>query len=206
MAQKKFPEAIKAYEGFHARAKTATSLIKLHVGYVAAGRPDEGDVRLAQWLKDSPGDNAARNYAADYALSRGKYREAIAQYELLRQKQPDNARLLNNLSWAYFQTKDARALGIAERAYKISPDNSAVADTLGTQLIDKGDFTRGIEILEKAVKAAPKSPEIHYHLALGWIKAGDKSKARGALERAFSISEKFSNSAEAKDLLNQLRN
>ena len=92
------------------------------------------------------------------------------------QKQPDNVLVLNNLAWAYQQVKDPRALETAERAYKLKPDNAAVADTLGWMLVEQGNTTRGLELLQKAVAAAPKALEIRYHLAQAWVKSGDKVK------------------------------
>ncbi len=47
----------------------------------------------------------------------------------------------------------------AERAYKLEPDNAAVADTLGWMLVEQGNTKRGVELLQKAVAAAPKAPE-----------------------------------------------
>jgi tetratricopeptide (TPR) repeat protein len=204
-AEQKFPQAIKAYETVYSMAKNSTILVKLHMTYVAAGKPEEGDAKLGQWLKDSPDDAAVRLYAGESALKRGRTKEAITQYEWLQQKQPDNILVLNNLAWAYSLVKDERALEMAERAYKLVPDNPAVADTLGTLLIERGTVPRGMELLEKAVKAAPNVPEIRFHLAQGWIKKGDKAKARGEIERALSIDDKFSNHVEAINLLKQLR-
>ena len=205
MAQAKFPQAIKAYEAAFALAKSSNVMVKLHNGYVAAGKVEEADTQLAQWLKASPDDLAVRLYAAEFALKRQRYKEAIVHYEWLLQKQPENVLVLNNLSWSYYQTKDDRALALAERAYKLVPENPSVADTLGTMLIERGNAARGVELLEKAAKAAPNIAEIHFHLAQGWIKTGDKSKARGELERALSINEKFSDHQEALNLLKQLR-
>ena len=205
IAQGKFPQAIKAYETSYGLAKNSTAVVKLHMAYVAAGKPDDGDARMTQWLKESPGDSAARFYAAESAMKRGRYKEAIVHYDVLQQKLPDNILVLNNLAWAYAQMKDDRALATAERAYKLAPDNASVADTLGALLVERGDAARGMELLEKAVKAAPNVAEIHYHLAQGWVKKGDKSKARGELERALSINEKFSDHVDALNLLRKLR-
>lgn len=206
LAQGKSVEALKVYENFHSVAKTPSSLVKLHAAYMAAGRADEGDARVAQWLKSSPDDAVTRLYAADIALKRAKYKEAIVHYELLSRMQPDNVQVLNNLSWAYFQLNDARALSIAERAQKLAPDNPVIADTLATQLIAGGKVSAGIELLEKASKLAPNHPAIHFHLAQGWVKSGDKAKARAALERALAIKQQFSERAEATALLKQLGN
>ena len=205
MAEQKFPQAIKAYETAQSLGKNAGILVRLHAAYVAAGKPDEGDARLAQWLKESPDDATVRVYAGETAIKRGKHKEAATHYEWLLQKQGDSVLALNNLAWAYHQLKDARAVETAERAYKLAPDNASVGDTLGMLLIAKGDVKRGIEILEKATKAAPNVADIHFHLAQGWAKSGEKSKARGALERALAINDKFPEHAEALAMLKQLR-
>lgn len=204
LAQRNFAQAIKAYEAAQGVAKSSTVLAKLHSAYVAVGRTQEGDSRLAQWIKDSPEDAGIRHYAAESALRRGNPKEAIGHYEWLQNKLPDNVLLLNNLAWAYFQVRDARALQTAERANKLAPDNPLVADTLGTLLIES-DVKRGLQLLEKAAKAAPNVAEIRFHLAQGWIKIGEKSKARGELERALTINEKLSNNVEALALVKQLR-
>ncbi len=206
MAEKKFLQAARAYETAQGMRKNGAFMIKLHAAYAQAGKPDEGDARLAQWLKESPNDALARLYVADTDLRRGRYKEAIAQYEWLQKKQPDNVLVLNNLAWAYHRAKDARALETVERAYKLKPDNAAVADTLGWMLIEQGNTKRGLELLQKAATAAPKAPEIRYHLAQGWLKSGDKAKARGELEQLLSTDAKFPQRAEAENLLKELRN
>lgn len=205
MAEKKYPLAIKAYETAQGLGKHPTSLVKLHSAYTAAGKSQEADARLTQWIKEFPEDGVMRLFAAEAAMKRGAHKEAITHYEWLQQKEPNNIVVLNNLSWAYFKSKDTRALEIAERAYKLAPENPSVSDTLGIQLVESGNVKRGIELLEKAAKAAPNVAEIRYHLAQGWIKAGEKSKARGELERALSISDKFPDYAEALAMLKQLR-
>jgi putative PEP-CTERM system TPR-repeat lipoprotein len=206
MAEKKFPQAAKAYDTAYGIRKSGVLAIKLHAAYTQAGKPAEGDARLTQWLKESPTDAAARLYAAAISLKRRDYKEAITHYEWLQEKQPDNVPVLNNLAWAYHQVKDSRAVDTAERAYKLKPDSPAVADTLGLILVEQGNTKRGIELLQKAVTGAPGALGIRYHLAQGWLKAGDKSKARDELERLLSTGEKFPERAEAVTLLKQLNN
>lgn len=207
MAEKKYSQAVKAYESAFGMAKSAPLVIKLHAAAAAmGGKTDEADARLTQWLKDSPEDVPVRLYVADASLKTGKYKNAIEHYEWLVGKQPDNFLVLNNLAWAYQQTKDSRALATAERAFKIKPDNAAVVDTLGWMLVEQGNTTRGIELLQKAVSAAPKSQEIRFHLAQAWLKAGDKTKAREELERLLAIDGKFAQHTDAANLLKQLKN
>ncbi len=91
MAEKKFPQAAKAYETAYGMGKSGAVLIKLHTAYTRAGKPEEAEGRLAQWLKGSPDDAAVRLYTAEASLRSGKYKNAIEQYEWLLKKQPDNA-------------------------------------------------------------------------------------------------------------------
>jgi len=205
VAEKKFLEAAKEYDIAYGMRKSGALAIKLHAAYTQADKPDEADARLASWLKESPDDAGARLYAANADLTRGKYPDAIAQYEWLLQKQPDNVLVLNNLAWAYDQVKDARAVGTAERAYKLLPDNAAVTDTLGWLLLKEGNSSRGLELLQKAVSAAPDAQDIRFHLAQAWLKTGEKARARTELERIVSNGTKFPDTAAAMDLLQQLK-
>jgi putative PEP-CTERM system TPR-repeat lipoprotein len=204
-ADKKFPAAVKAYEAAQALGKSFSTEARLHGALVAAGRQDEGLRRLQAWVKAAPQDASAKLFLADAALKQANYRVAAEQYEPLLAAQPTNLVVLNNLAWTYQQLKDPRAKDLAERAFKIKPDNAAVADTLGWMLVEQGDVRRGIEILEKAVAAAPEAQEIRYHLALGWLKAGDKVKARKELEQVLASERKFPQHAQAVELLGKLR-
>lgn len=206
MAEKKFPEATKLYETANVIGASGALAIKIHAAQTQAGKPEEADARLAQWIKLSPDDIVARLYAGDSALKAGDYKRAIGQYEWLQQRRPDDTIVLNNLAQAYQEAKDARALPTAERAYKFKPEDAEIADTLGWILVEQGKFPRGIELLQKAVDTAPKVLSIRYHLAQGAYKAGDKAKARKELERLLSTDTKFPQQEEAAALLRQLKN
>lgn len=206
MAQKKYTEAAQAYEKAFGKDRNGVIAIKLHAAYARAGNVQEADARLAQWLKESPEDVAVRTYAAETSLTSGKWARAIEQYQWLQQKYPQNVVILNNLAWAYQQAKDPRALETAEHAYKLKPDNAAAADTLGWILVERGDASRGLELLDKASGAAPESATIRYHLAQAALKAGDKTRARRELERLLASKSSFPQESDARDLLNQLSN
>jgi putative PEP-CTERM system TPR-repeat lipoprotein len=205
MAEKKFPQAVKAYEAAQGEIRNSSLRLRLHSAYAAAGLTHQADARLALWLKEAPDDVQLRIRAAESALGRADYKYAIAHYEWLLGRQSANVMLLNNLAWAYFQTKDPRALETAERAHKLAPNDPSVADTLAMQLIAGDNYQRGIELLEMAIKSAPDVAEIRYHLAQGWIKAGDKVKARKELQRALSLNDGFSRRSEVQKLLDELR-
>ena len=205
MAQKKFPEAVKVYETAYELDKSGALVTKIHLAYTEAGKPHEGEARLMQWLKESPHDAGARLYAADVNLKEGNYQKAVEHYEVLLKMQPDNVVLLNNLAFAYHQLKDGRALAMAERAYKLQPEDPVIADTLGSMLVEQGNTKRGLELLQKAVTAAPKAAEIRYHLAQAHVKAGDRAKARQELEKLLGDFPDSRYAKEANQLLSDLK-
>jgi putative PEP-CTERM system TPR-repeat lipoprotein len=204
MAEKKFPQAAKAYETAYGMEKNGAVLALLHTALTLAGKPEEADGRIAQWLKESPDDSAMRLYIASASHKSGKYKNAIEQYEWLLKKHPDNALFLNNLASAYHQVKDTRALETAERAYKLKPDNPAVADTLGWILVERGDGKRAVELLQKAVAGAPKVGENRYHLAQALVKTGDRAKARQELQKVLADFPSAPFEKDARKLLQEL--
>lgn len=206
MAEKKFSQAVKAYETAYGLEKSSGMAIKLHGALTQAGNTADADARLSQWMKQSPDDAALRLYSAELNLKAGRHKIAIEQYEWLRTKQPENVVVLNNLAWAYQQIKDPRALETAEGAFKLRPDNAAIADTLGWMLVEQGNTARGVEVLQKAVAAAPAAQEIRFHLAQALLKSGDKVKARAELERIQTNGTKFPQETEAMNMLKQLKN
>jgi putative PEP-CTERM system TPR-repeat lipoprotein len=206
MAEKKFIEAAALYEKAYGLGKNGALAMKIHAAQTQAGKPEEGEARVKQWLKENPEDLTVRFYLADAYLKASKYPAAIEEYAGLLKKQPDNLVALNNLAWAYQQVKDPRALEYAEKAYQLKPDNAAVADTLGWMLVEQGKTERGLGLLEQAVSLAPDAQEIRYHLAHAWLKSGDRIKARDELERILSGGTKFPQEQEAIQLLKELRN
>lgn len=206
MAEKKYGEAAKAYETAYAIRKSGARAMRIHAAYAQAGKPQEGEARLQQWLKESPSDLATRLYLADFSLGNGKYRTAIEQYRLVLEKQPRNVVVLNNLAWAYHEAKDPKGLEYAEQGHSLEPNNAALADTLGWFLVEQGKTARGLELLRKATFLAPNEPQPRYHLARAWLKSGDQAKARQELERLQADGAKFPQAAEAMALLKQLKN
>ncbi|GGC97206.1 XrtA/PEP-CTERM system TPR-repeat protein PrsT [Undibacterium terreum] len=203
--QKKYTPAIAAYEKGWALEKNPQILIKLHAAMFADGKIKEADARLNQWLKDQPNDNNVRMYLATYLLATQKSKlPAIEQFQILLKAAPDNVVVLNNLAWAYDQEKDPKALGYAEKAYKLAPESAAVLDTYGWLLIQKEDVKTGLPLLKKAASLSPTAAEIRFHYAQALIKSGDKTGARSELEATIANGKGYAKLDEAKAQLNQL--
>lgn len=202
--QKKFTEAANAYAEAYKRQQTAPIAMRLHALLQAAGKPGEAAKVTSAWLRDHPKDVAVRLYLADGDLRRKEFAAAAKGYREVLAIEPNNVLALNNLAWTLGELKDPSAIGYAEKAAALAPNNPAITDTLGWLLVSKGETKRGTELLAKAAAAAPNALEIRMHYAKALIKSGDKAAARAELEAVAAAQSESPLKAEAAELLKQL--
>jgi putative PEP-CTERM system TPR-repeat lipoprotein len=204
MAQKNYNSAFRAYDAALGIAKSSVLFIKVHDALVRAGNAKEADARAAQWMKSQPADSAVHVYLADVDIRSGQTKSAIEHYQAVLQKEPNNILALNNLAGLYQKQNDPRALATAEQAYKLRSGDPTILDTLGWILLQQGDFKRGIPLLQEAVTKSPQFPPLRYHLALGYVKSGDKAKARETLDALLASDDPFPERADVVTLRGQL--
>ncbi|MEO6024112.1 MAG: XrtA/PEP-CTERM system TPR-repeat protein PrsT [Burkholderiales bacterium] len=204
LAQDKPADAAIAYQNAYDLAKSGGILIKLHHAQELSGKAAPMSV-IENHLKDNPKDIQVRIYLADLLMKKNLFLEASRHYQTILETDPKNLLALNNIAWSLQQLKDARAVKYAEEAYKLQPSNPAIADTYAMLMLDAGKTTRAVELLEAAASQAADSPDIGFHLAQALHKAGDNEKAKKVLERALALGKRFSEEAEAKALLRQLK-
>ena len=201
-----------ALQSYEAAANAYAAAYKLTPSAVAAVRNYRAGAQahvetpaalLEAWLARQPADHAARMVYAE-ALSSGKPKRAIEQYELLAAQGRPSAAVLNNLAWLYFEGGDPRAEETAKRAYDLAPADSAVADTYGWVLVRKGKAAEGLPILERALEGAGKVPEIRYHYAVALAEVGERERARNELQVLTRGAPAFSAAEDARRLLAEL--
>jgi cellulose synthase operon protein C len=168
------------------------------------GALDDMEAPLLRWLDRQPGDLMVRNVLAELYASTGRSAKAIGEYELLAAQRPNEAAVLNNLAWLYFETNDPRALELAERAYRLAPHVAAIADTYGWILTQQGKAVAAIPILQKADVDSGGQFEIGYHHAVALAKAGHASAARQRLTELLATGQASKERIAAERLLGQL--
>jgi putative PEP-CTERM system TPR-repeat lipoprotein len=204
VGQKQFAPAAELYKKAFDLDKSPLLAIKLHGALVAAGKTGEAETTAAQWLKEHPQDIAVRTYLAEHYMNQGQDKQAVAQYQAILQRSPDNLIALNNLAWLLNKQRDPQAVSYAERAYKLQPEDPAVMDTLGWVLVEQGQTARGLDLLQRALAKAPDVGDIRYHVAVALYRSGDKTRAQGELKRLLNGGTKFAYEQEARALLNQI--
>ena len=160
-----FEKAVGAYQKAWLRAPSQTLAIKMHRALREASSTEKSLEPLKQWLEISPDSPQASTLLAMGYQAAGKNDEAIELYEKIRKSRPTDAVALNNLAWLYYERKDERALETAAEAYRLRPDNTAIADTYALVLLQQTNETaKAIEILEKAIAADPENKELKQRL------------------------------------------
>jgi len=206
MLGKRYLSAAKAYERAHSLRTSGNLAAQIHEAYLRGGKPEVGESVVLKWLENQPTDTATRMYLADASIRTSRLPTAIAQYELLVQKYPNDQHVLNNLAWAFGESGDARALATAEKAFRINEANASVADTYGWMLFNSGKILEAVVVLQRAVEMAPGSRDIRFHYAQALAKSGERKEARAELHRVLAGAGPFERQAQAKSLLEGLNN
>lgn len=204
LAKKDYPAALAAYERAHQLEASGALLVRQLQVFNATQHAEAGESRLLAWLAQHPQDADIRAALAENLVRRKQHAAASAQYLLLNKSRPGNLLVLNNLAWTLAEQKDPRALGFAEQAYKLKPDNISVLDTYGWLQVRLGNAEKGLALLKKAQAKAPDDAEIHWHLAYAHHANGDKPRARQELKMLLDRRVSFSADTEARALYQQL--
>jgi tetratricopeptide (TPR) repeat protein len=172
---------------------------------LAEHKPDVArDTLIAILNRESRNVNALLNLAAlEEQVARPM--DAINYYERAVQEDPRNIPALNNLAYLLADTgKDPdRALALAQKVKELAPENPAIDDTVGWAYYNKGLFRISLEYLSKATAAG--TPRRKCHLAMVYIKLGDRQRAVTILQGALKDDPSLPEAKKALQLLAQAR-
>jgi putative PEP-CTERM system TPR-repeat lipoprotein len=197
-----FAEAVAAY-GTELRADPSSALVlRTATALSAAGRTDQAAQGLRDWLAVQPGDTDAAEALASLDLVARRFYDAETHLQLVLNKRPNDAAALNNLAWVYQQRNDARARGVAQKAYLISP-TPQIADTLGWILTSQGNAASGLTLLRQAAQQQGELT-VQYHLAVALKATGRSADAVAVLRPIVLGPANFDEKQEAVRLLQEL--
>lgn len=204
VSQKNWDGAATAYRAGLKQVNSSELAIKLHSVLLASGKGAEADKFQAGWQKGNPKDAAFLLYLGDGAIARKDYGSAEKRYLEVIKLQPNNAVAYNNLAWVSAKLNKDGAIGYAEKANALAPNQPALMDTLAVLLSDKGDYAKAAELENKALALQPLNAVFKLNLAKIHIKGGNKDLARKELDELSKLGDKFSAQAEVATLLKSL--
>jgi cellulose synthase operon protein C len=196
--------AASAYQAGHAERPSASLAIKLYALRQRVGTP-RPESSLLSWLERNPTDATVRALLAQHYMQSGDPRGAVAQYERVLERDPNNVVALNNLAWLLSGEPGGRAMSLARKAHELAPGAPGVADTYGWILVQTGDAQNGLKILERAATGAAGNGDITYHLAVARARTGQRDQAIDLLDGLLSSDTQFASRAEAQRTLQELK-
>ncbi len=149
-------------------------------------------VSSAETAKVSPRQLGNYRLLLASALDRsGDWQNAKAELEKILVLDPNNAQVLNYLGYSLLEKgmDQARATTMVKRAYDMSPDSSAIADSLGWAYFLDGKVTQALPLLEKAARTAENDAAISEHLGDAYWTLGRRRDARYAWNNARQSAE-----------------
>jgi len=138
---------------------------------LAAKRPGEAVVRLAEaWELDPHNVAAAINLGGAYILQ-GKHSRAVPVLEVASRLEPDNAMVWSNLAAAYLgklpfatRSRQDKAIQAYEHALALDPHAPHVHYNLGLIYLERQDTRRAAEHFQEALETNPNDRDAQHWL------------------------------------------
>lgn len=167
-----------------ASALSATALATLLVqAYPDVKEVEEAESVLTQALAQH-GDNLQLLFSvANLRVMQQRLDEACRLYRHVVELDPHNIEALNNLAMALAEQpgQPTEALAYVERAIQLAGPQPNLLDTKGTILLALDKVEEAIPLLSAAASAPNPDPRFYFHLAVGYYRAGDLTRARETL-------------------------
>lgn len=204
-ARFKKPDAsLDALARAHRNIASLETAATYHLALLRAGKAEQTDQVVQQWVKQHPRDTSFRMYLATAYLQRKQTDQAIAQYQTVLKTSPDHVLALNNLAALLQDQNNPTAHTYAKRAYTLQSDNPIVIDTYAWSLVLQGQAPAALPLLKQAALALPNVPTVQYHLATALAKTGQAGQAQTLLKKTLAAHPRFNERASAEALLKSI--
>jgi tetratricopeptide (TPR) repeat protein len=178
--------------------------IELHLAQidVLENKLDDARKRLAPLLARDRNQGALM-LMAEVAQRSGDTNAAIEDYRKILDKDTKNVKALNDLAYLLSGgTKLDEALSYAQQAKELAPDDMSIEDTLGWVYYCKGFYPVAAKHLETVNSKAP-SARRKYHLAMAYLKMGDRQRGAQVMEQALKLDANLPEAQMAQQVLSE---
>ncbi len=204
VGQSQWPEALELYNRIR-EMQPASHRALVKAGDVHLRRRDYASAaeQFARALALSPRALSAQLGLAECRLLQGRKSDAMAIYEDILTRHPEQPVALNNLANLYAETgrQPERALEMARRAARVFPESSATRDNLGWICYRAERWDEAVANLADAARLAPDNGVIHYHLGKALAAAKRPGEATVALRNALTCGLPVDEKQDTENLL-----
>ena len=154
---------------------------------------------LEKRVGEEPHDPEALSRLAAIQERDGAVEKAVTNYESALKQNPRNVQVVLKLAQLYAgRFKDPqKALGLAEGAHKLAPDDPTISQALGLLVYQAGDYRRALHLLEEAERRLTE-PELMHDLAWSYYSVGRVGEAQTMMQRALQNGTSFAKLDDAK--------
>jgi putative PEP-CTERM system TPR-repeat lipoprotein len=200
MSRGQFPAALAGYRSIMDKTPSTSTAILVVQAHIAANQTDKALAFIEAWSKKQPSDSVALKALAQVQIQAGKLEDARKSFKQILTTSPDDSAMLGSYAQLLQQLGDPGAVGMAEKALKLAPNNPEFADLLGWILVQRGSTEEGLRHLRDARLRQPANGEIRFHLAQALAKTGRTAEAKDEMTAALSATIKVRNSPEVAKL------
>lgn len=158
--QKRYGQAIADLQILlRADPKNAEYRLQMAAYYAADSRPRKAIEMLDRIVEEEPKNADALRARGDALLSVGKHAEAIKDYNVALEVEPEDTGVLNNLAWVLSTSPQdpvrngKRAIELATKACELTKYKKPhILSTLASAYAEAGDFDKAVEWSGKAVE------------------------------------------------------
>jgi cellulose synthase operon protein C len=197
-------KAFEVYQRGLAQIPSPDLARRAHAALMAAKKTAEAAKFASTWLTRHPDDAVFLSYLGDVSLTERDFAGAEKRYLRVVQLQPKDATAYNNLAWISGQLKHGDAIGLAQKANALVPDQPAYLDTLAELLAQDKQYDKALEVQTRAVSLQPQNSGFRLNLARIQILDGKKDLARAELQKLASLGDSFRGQTEVTRLLKTL--
>jgi len=204
MESRNWPESEAAFKKAVALDKELLSAY-VNIGelYARQGKIQQSVAELEGVLKKSPRQPSVLMRLGMLHEQQKDFSRAMTRYEEALQVNASFAPAANNLAWILLEQggDKERALSYAETAWKASPQDPHIADTLGWVYFRKEMYAKAAGLLKEAVNKLPEDPAVLYHYGMAQYWNNEDAEAKKSLKKFLTLSPNSPDAKEAKKVL-----
>jgi tetratricopeptide (TPR) repeat protein len=146
--------------------------------------PDAAYALYRSFVTENPRAVGIRQRLAQYYLMHGQRKDALAQYQIIRQQLPDSLRVVNQIGLVHLELENWSE---AEKDFRLLLDKGYQQDSsryyLAMALTSQQKITEAIAVLEPLTENSPVYTEARLQLAYLYKQSGQNDKAVIVLEK-----------------------